>query len=125
MNKDLKVKLVRSLVWTVLTYSAECWTLTKADEKGIESADMWIYRRMLRVSRTEHRTDQFILTKLNTTIQFLGVVVRRKLSFFGHIIRDGGCELVKCAIHSAGLRSVEAPGQQCYRKVVDVMSIST
>ena len=43
INKDLKMKLVRSLVWTVLTYGAEGWPLKKADEKRIESAEMWIY----------------------------------------------------------------------------------
>ena len=47
INKDLKMKLVRSLVWTVLTYGAEGWTLKKADEKRIESAEMWFYRRLL------------------------------------------------------------------------------
>ena len=67
-------------------------------QKRIKSAELWIYRRMLRVSWTEHRTDESILTELNTTRQLLGFVVRRKLSFFGHTIRDGGCELVKCMI---------------------------
>ena len=62
INKDLKMKLVRSLVSTVLTYGADGWTLKKADEKRIESAELWIYRRMLRVSWTEHRTDESILT---------------------------------------------------------------
>ena len=89
INKDLKMKLVRSLVWTVVTYGAEGWTLTKADEQRIEFVELWIYRRMLRVSWTEHRTDEGILTELNTTRQLLGFVVRRKLSFFGHTIRDG------------------------------------
>ena len=98
INKVLKMKLVRSLVWTVVTYGAEGWTLTKADEKRIESAELWIYRRMLRVSWTEHRTGKSILTELNTTSQLLGFVVRCKLSFFGHTIRDGECELVKCVI---------------------------
>ena len=101
INKDLKMKLVCSLVWTVLTYGAEGWTLKKADEKRIESAEMslWIYRRMLRVIWTEHRTDESIdLLELNTTRQLLGFVVCRKLSYFGHTMRDGGCELVKCVI---------------------------
>ena len=80
MNKDLEMKLVRSLVRTVLTYGAECWTLKKADEKRVESAELWIYRWMYRVSWTERRTDQSILTELNTTRQLLGIVVRRKLS---------------------------------------------
>ena len=65
-------------------------------QKGIESAQLCIYRRMLRVSWTEHRTDESILTELIATTQLLWFVVRRKLSFFGHTIRDGGWELVKC-----------------------------
>ena len=83
INKDLNMKLVRSLVWTVITYAAKGWTMTKADEK---------------TGQLEHRTDESILTELNTTRQLLGFVVRRKLSFFRHTIRDGGCELVKCVI---------------------------
>ena len=95
INKDLTMKLGRSLVWTVLTYGPEGWTLKKANEKRIESAELWIYRRMLRVSWTEHRTDESILPELNTTIQLLGYAVRCKLSYFGHTIRDGGCDVVK------------------------------
>ena len=51
INKDLTLKLVGSLVWTFLTQAcgAKSWTLTKADEKRIEYAELWIYRRMLRV----------------------------------------------------------------------------
>ena len=71
INNDLKIKLVRSLVWTVLIYGAEGWTLTKADEKRIEAAELWIYRRILRVSWTEHRIDESILTEFNTTKQLL------------------------------------------------------
>ena len=69
----LKLKLLglRSMVWRRRLDSA------KADEKMIESAELWIYHRMLRVSWTEHRT----------------VGLRR-----GHTIRGGGCELVKCVI---------------------------
>ena len=81
-------------MWTVLIYDAEGWTLAKADEKRIESAELW----MLSSDCTVHRTDQGILTELNTTRHLFGFVVRLKLSFFGHTIRDGGCELVKCMI---------------------------
>ena len=99
INKDLKNEI--SSLAGVRAYCAECWILTKTDEKMIELADLRVYRRILRVSWTEHRTDQSIgsiLTEFNTTRYLLGIVVRRNLSFFGHIIRDGGCELVKCPI---------------------------
>ena len=75
-----------------LIFTPSCNLMRKAVEKRIKSADLWVYRQMLRVGWTEHRTDETIPTKL------LGCVVRRKLSFFGHAIRDGGCELVKCVI---------------------------
>ena len=76
INKELKWKLgtsiVRSFVWTVLISGVIWWTLTKADEKRLESAELWIYRWMLRISWTKHRTDQRILTELNFTKQLLG-----------------------------------------------------
>ena len=55
---------------------------------------------MLRFIRTENRTDQSILIERNTARQLLGIILRRKLSFFGHTIRDGGSELVKCEIRT-------------------------
>ena len=91
INKDLKMKLVRSLVWTVLTYGAEGWPLKKADEKRIESAEMWIYHRMLRVSWTEHRTDESIIHRTASRICCTSQTL-------GHTMRDGGCEPVKWVI---------------------------
>ena len=73
INKDLRMKLVglSSLVWTVLTYGAEGWTLKKTDEKRMESAELWIYRRMLRVSWTEHRTDESRLSAQSLTPPYI------------------------------------------------------
>ncbi len=98
IRKELKLKLVRALIWTVLTYGAEGWTLLKADEKQIQAAEMWIYRRMLRISWKERRTNESVMLQLNTTRQLLGFVLRRKLSYFGHTHREGGCALVKSVI---------------------------
>ena len=75
-----------------MVQKAGLWT--KADEKRIESAELWIYRRMLSVSWTEHRIDESIVTELITTRQLLGCVGRCKLSFSCHKITYGGCELV-------------------------------
>ena len=98
IRKELKMKLVRALVWTVLTYGAEGWTLLKADENRIQAAEMRIYRRMLRISWKERRTNDSVMLELNTTRQLLGLVLRRKLSFLGHTHREGGCQLVKTVI---------------------------
>ena len=103
-------------MWTVLTYDAEGWTLRKDDEKRIESSELWIYRRMLRVSWTEHRTDEKVL---------IGFAARRKLSFFGHPIRDDACELVKCVIQGklSGKRRRGRPNTS-YSNITKLMSQS-
>ena len=55
--KELKMKLVKALIWPVITYGAEGWTLKKDDERRLEAAEMWCYRRMLQISWTEKRTN--------------------------------------------------------------------
>ena len=76
ITKELKMKLVGpSLGCVESSHLWHRWTPNKADEKRIESAELWIYRRMLRVSWTEHRTDESMFTELNTTRQLLGFVV--------------------------------------------------
>ena len=61
IRKELKMKLVKALIWPVITYGAEGWTLKKDDERRLEAAGMWCYRRMLRISWTEKRTNKSIL----------------------------------------------------------------
>ena len=94
IRKELKIKLMKCLVWTVMTYGAEGWTLRKRDEKKINSAEMWFHRRLLRVSWKQKRTDENILTELGVKRQLLDTIKKRKLSFFGHICRNK-CTLMK------------------------------
>ena len=61
IRKELKMKLVKALILPVIIYGAEGWTLKKDDERRLEAAEMWCYRRMLRISWTEKRTNKSIL----------------------------------------------------------------
>ena len=65
LYKDLKVRLVKALVWSAFISGAEAWTLFKSDENRIMAAEMWIWRRMLGVSWKEKRTNASILRKDN------------------------------------------------------------
>ena len=64
IKRDLKVKLLKCLVWPVMLYGCEAWTHRKADDKKIEAAEMWFYRRLLRVTWTDRRTNFSILEEL-------------------------------------------------------------
>ena len=98
ISNKLKMKLVKTLVWTVLSYGAEGWTLTLADERRIQSAEMWLWRRMLRISWFQKRSDVSILEQLNTKRELLAHVRKRKLTYFGHLHREGGCQLTRTVV---------------------------
>ena len=68
-------------------YGAETWTLTKATEKKLEAFEMWMYRRMLKISWTQHKTNEAVLDMMNTKKSIINTIKGRKLSYFGHLIR--------------------------------------
>ena len=94
---DLKVKILKVLVWPVCIYGCEAWTLKKADEKKIQAAEMWFYRRLLRIKWTDKRTNQSILDQLKTSRLLLNEINKRKLKYLGHAIRNEKTTLMKTA----------------------------
>ena len=92
------MKFVKALMWPGITYGAEGWTLKKYDERRIEAAEMWCYRRMLRICWTEIMTNKSILDELQTRRELLAQIIKRKIAFFGHACRNNMCNLVKTCI---------------------------
>ena len=93
----LKMRLV-TWVWTVLSNGAEAWTLRVRDERKITSMEMWLWRRMLRISWMEKRTDNSIIQELEIKPELLGHIRKRKLLYFGHLCRDHGCQITKTVV---------------------------
>ena len=97
ISENLKIKLVKTLVWTVMTYGSEGWTLKSKDIKGLMQQKCGFFRRMLRISWKEKRTNASILGELNVLPELLNTIKSRKLSFFGHVCRSK-CTLMKDVI---------------------------
>ena len=76
-----------ALVWPVGMYGCESWTLKATDKRKITAFELTAYRRLLRVSWREHRTNASILEELQPKQRLLAEVQRRKLNYFGHIVR--------------------------------------
>ena len=89
---------MKVLVWTVMTYGAEGWTLRSEEMKRIQAAEMWCYRRLLNVTYKDRRTNVSILEDLNTNRQLYGIVVKRKMSYFGHMSRKKNLNLTKTIV---------------------------
>ena len=85
----LKVKPMKILVWTVMMYGAEGWTLRKSDEQKIRGAEMWFYRRLLCVNWTQTTTNKSILEELGEKRQLLELVIRRKHILWQCILTSG------------------------------------
>ena len=82
-----KVHLVKAMVFPVVTYGCESWTVKKAERQRIDAFELWCWRRLLRVPWTTRRSNQSILKEINPEISFEGMMLKLKLQYFGHHMR--------------------------------------
>ena len=80
-----KVRLVKAMVFPVIMYACESWTVKKAERPRIDAFELWCWRRLLRVPWTARRSNQSIL-KINPGISLEGMMVKLKLQYFGHLV---------------------------------------
>ena len=82
-----KIRLVKAMVFPVVMYGCESWTVKKAARQRIDAFELWCWRRLLRVPWTTRRSDQSILKKINPGISLEGMMLKLKLQYFGHLMR--------------------------------------
>ena len=81
-----KVHLVKSMVFPVVMYGCESWTVKKAERRRIDAFELWCWRRLLRVAWTARRSNQSIL-KISPRCPLEGLMLKLKLQYFGHLMR--------------------------------------
>ena len=82
-----KVRLVKAMVFPVVMYGFESWTIKKAEGRRIDDFKLWCWRRLLRVPWTARRSNQFILKEINPGCSLEGLMLKLKLQYFGHLMR--------------------------------------
>ena len=82
-----KVHLVKAMVFPVVMYGCESWTVKKAERQRIDALELWCWRRLLRVPRTARRSNQSILKEISPGISLEGLMLKLKLQYFGHLMR--------------------------------------
>ena len=82
-----KVHLVKALVFPVVMYGCESWTIKKAECRRIDAFELWCWRRLLRISRTSRRSNQSILKEISTEYSLEGLMLKLKLQYFGHLMQ--------------------------------------
>ena len=81
-----KVHLVKAMVFPVVMYGCESWTVKKAEHRRIDAFTLWCWRRLLRVPWTVRRSNQSILKEISPRISLEGMMLKLKLQYFGHLM---------------------------------------
>ena len=82
-----KVRLVKAMVFPVVMYGCESWTIKKAEHWRIDAFELWCWKRLLRVSWTVRRSNQSILKEVSPECSLEGLMLKLKLQYFGHLMR--------------------------------------
>ena len=86
MTLPTKVRLVKAMVFPVVMYGCESWTIKKAERQRIDAFELWCWRRLLRVPWTARRSNQSILKEISPDCSLEGLVLELKLQYFGHLM---------------------------------------
>ena len=91
-DKDItittKCRIVNALVFPVVLYGCESWTIRKAERRRIDSFELWCWRRLLRIPWTARRTNQSVIEEIKPTNPLEALIKKQQLSYFGHIMRS-------------------------------------
>ena len=82
-----KIHLVKAMVFPVVMYLCESWTIKKAEHRRIDSFELWCWRRLLIVPWTARRSNQSILKEISPEYSLEGLMLKLKLQYFGHLMR--------------------------------------
>ena len=82
-----KVCLVKAMVFPVVMYGCEIWTVKKAERRRIDTFELWCWRRLLRVPWTARRSNQSILKEISPGCSLVGLMLKLRLQYFGHLMR--------------------------------------
>ena len=90
-NRDItlptNVPLLKAIVFPVVMYGCESWTVKKAERRRIDAFELWCWRRLLRVPWTARRSNQSIQKEISPECSLAGLMLKLKLQYFGHLMR--------------------------------------
>ena len=120
-----KVHLVKAMVFPVVMYGCESWTVKKAERKRIDAFELWCWRRLLRVPWTAKRSNQSILKEISPGCSLEGLMLKLKLQYFSHLM--GRVDSLEKTLMLGGIGGRKRRGRQSMRwldGITDSMDVS-
>ena len=122
---SIEVSLVKAMVFPVVMYGCECWTIKKAECQRIDAFEPWCWRRLLPVPWTARRSNQSILKEISPGCSLEGLMVKLKLQNFGHLMRR--TDSLEKTLMLGGIGGMRRRGRQRMRwldGITDSMDVS-
>ena len=120
-----KVRLVKAMVFPVVMYGCESWTVKKAERQRVDAFELWCWRRLFRVLWTARRSNQSILKEINSGISLEGMMLKLELQYFGHLMQR--FDLLENTLMLGGIGGRRRRGRQRMRwldGISDSMDVS-
>ena len=120
-----KVRLVKAMVFPVVMYGCESWTVKKAEQQRTNAFELWCWRRFLRVPWTVRRSNQSILKEISLGCSLEGMMLKLKLQYFGHLMRT--VDSLEKTLMLGGIGGRRKRGRQKMRwldGITDLMDVS-
>ena len=120
-----KVHLVKAMVFLVVMYGCENWTIKNAEHQRIDAFELWCWRRLLRVPWTARRSNQSILKEIRPEYSLEGLILKLKLQYFGHLMRR--TDSLEKTLMLGKIEGGRRRGQQRMRwldGIIDIMDMS-
>ena len=120
-----KVRLVKAMVFPVVMYGCEIWTVRKAEPQRVDAFELWCWRRPLRVPWTARRSNQSILKEISPGISLEGMMLKLKFQYFGHLMQR--VDSLEKTLMLGGIRGRRRRGRQRMRwldGITDLMDLN-
>ena len=120
-----KVCLVKAMVFPVVMYGCESWTVKKAEHQRIDASELWCWRILLRVPEAARRSNQSILKEISPGISMEGMMLKLKVQYFGHLVGRVDSLEKTLMLGGIGVRRRRGPQRmKCLDGITDSMDVS-
>lgn len=92
ISRQTKIRIAKAMVFPIAMYGCESWTMRQSDRERIDAFEMWIWRRLLRIAWVEKKTNKYVLEQIKPEKSLEALVVKQRLSYFGHVMRHASME---------------------------------
>ena len=123
INLPTKVHLVKAMVFPVVMYGCESWTVKKAECQKIDAFELWCWRRLLKVPWTVRRPNQSMLKEIIPGCSLEGLMLKLKLQYFGHLMRR--VDFLEKTLMLGGIGGRRRRGQRWLDGITDSMGMSS